>query len=85
MLHINHSLPLVARPATRGRTPDAPRRAAHACSLLLPSCRLRISLGLKPLKAEPEAPSGPSKEELAKQEEEAKAAQAEELAERVKQ
>ncbi len=47
--------------------------------------RLRISLGLKPLKEEAEQPVGPSKEELARKEEEEKAAQAEEIAERVKQ
>lgn len=59
--------------ARRGRPPALPAR------------RLRISLGLKPLKVEEDKPAGPSKEELARQEEEEKAAQAEELAARVRQ
>ncbi|GAB4814564.1 hypothetical protein N2152v2_001610 [Parachlorella kessleri] len=46
--------------------------------------RLRISLGLKPLKAEAPQPSGPSPEELRKQQEEERAVKADELAERVK-
>lgn len=55
----------------------------HAAAFL--QCRLRISLGLKPLKMEADKPAGPSKEELRRKEEEEKAAQAEEIAERVKQ
>lgn len=49
---------------------------------------MRAALGLKPLKAEPEAPKGPTEAEAAaaaKKEEEAKAAQAAELAARIKQ
>lgn len=57
--------------------PIAPLAAWHRC-------RLRISLGLKPLKVEDAQPAGPSKEELAKKEEEEKAAKAEELADRVR-
>jgi hypothetical protein len=45
---------------------------------------MRIAMGLKPLKMEAEEPKGPSKEELAKKEDEEKAAEAAELAQRVK-
>lgn len=46
---------------------------------------MRIELGLKPLKMEAEELKGPSKEEVAKKEEAEKAAQAVELADRIKQ
>ena len=46
--------------------------------------RLRVSLGLKPLKLEAEAPKGPSAEALAAKAAEDAAAKAEALAERVK-
>ncbi len=42
-------------------------------------------MGLKPLKMEAEEPKGPSKEEVAIKEEKEKAAQAAELADRIKQ
>lgn len=51
--------------------------------MLLCLCRLRISLGLKPLAADTQ-PKGPTKEERERKEQEA-AAKTEELAERIKQ
>lgn len=47
--------------------------------------RMRIALGLKPLKMEAEEPKGPSKEALAAKEAAEKEAKAAELAERIKQ
>lgn len=66
--------------------PRWPCPLTPACHLS--HCRMRAALGLKPLKAEPEAPKGPTEAEAAvaaKKEEEAKAAQAAELAARIKQ
>lgn len=53
------------------------------CPLLV--YRMRIALGLKPLKMEAEEPKGPSAEALAAKEAAEKEAKAAELAERVKQ
>lgn len=52
--------------------------------LLLLARRLRVSLGLKPLKLEAEAPKGPSAEAVAAKEADDAAAKAEALAERIK-
>lgn len=52
---------------------------------VLSACRMRIALGLKPLKMEAEEPKGPSKEAQAAKEAAEKEAKAAELAERVKQ
>ena len=47
--------------------------------------RMRIALGLKPLKMEAEEPKGPSKEEQQRKQQEEQEAKAAELAERIKQ
>ena len=71
--------------AARGGSAPAPPPAPENLPCDLPCCRMRIALGLKPLKAEAEEPKGPSAEEVQRKEEAEAAAKAAELAERIKQ
>ena len=78
---------IAAAAAAGGCRQQRPLLAPHLPRLLpSTSCtrRMRIALGLKPLKVESEEPKGPTKAEQ-EREEEKKAAQAAELAARVKQ